>query len=88
MSAPKLQNLRTSLENGIALLKYDIPKANALSAQTMKDLISGLSWAFESPEVKVVVLSGEGKFFSAGLDLTNVPAEGPVLPDASIEMLR
>lgn len=88
MAAPKLQNLKVSAENGIATLLYSIPKANALSPQTMKDLISGLSWAEENPEVKVVVLSGEGKFFTAGLDLTNVPKEDPVLPDSSIDMLR
>ena len=88
MSAPKLQNIRASLDNGIATLIYQNPKANALSSQTMKDLISGFSWAFESDEVKVVVLSGDGKFFTAGLDLTNVPESGPVLPDESIEMLR
>lgn len=88
MSAPKLQNVRASVQNGLATLMYQNPKANALSVQTMKDLISAFSWAQESSEVKVVVLSGDGKFFTTGLDLTNVPAEGPVLPDSSIELLR
>ena len=88
MAAPKLQNLRVSAENGIATLLFDIPKANALSGQTMEDLISGISWAHENPEVKIILVSGNGKFFTAGLDLTNVPSEGPVLPDESIEMLR
>ena len=88
MSAPKLQTLRISSENGIATILYANPKANALSVQTMKDLLSAFTWAQESPEVKVIVLSGEGKFFTAGLDLTNVPDQDPVLPDSSIELLR
>lgn len=88
MANPQLQNLKVSVDNGIATLLYSNGKANALSAQTMQDLISGLSWAEESPDVKVILVSGEGKFFTAGLDLTNVPKEDPVLPDSSIEMLR
>lgn len=88
MAAPKLQNLKVFASNGIATLLYANPKANALSAQLMQDLIDGISWAENNKEVKVILLSGEGKFFTAGLDLTNVPKEGPVLPDSSIELLR
>ena len=88
MSVPKLQNLRTSLEGSIAILKYDIPKANTVTAQTMRDVLSGLSWAQDNADVKVIILTGEGKFFTTGLDLQDVPEHGPVLPDENIEMLR
>lgn len=90
MAAPKLETMSAEvLEGGIGLVKYNRPKnANALGAQTMADLLKALTWALEDPSVKVVVLSGEGKFYSAGMDLVDVPAEGPVLSDEGVELLR
>lgn len=77
------------LDGGIGILKFNRPKnANALDAQTMSDLLKALSWADNDEAVKVIVLSGEGKFFTAGMDLVDVPSQGPVLSDEGIELLR
>lgn len=54
----------------------------------MDDLLKALTWAVDDSEVRVVVLSGEGRFFSAGMDLVDVPPEGPVLSDEGVELLR
>lgn len=71
------------------MVKFNRPSnANALGTQAMDDLLKALRWADEDSDVKVVVLSGEGKFFSAGMDLLDVPSHGPVLPDEGIEILR
>lgn len=77
------------VEDGIAMLKFNRPdNANALGAQVMHDLLQALSWALDDTQVKVVILSGEGKFFCAGMDLVDVPEHGPVLSDEAVEVLR
>lgn len=47
-------------------------KLNALSTEVMEELIATLHKADEMQEVKVIALTGEGKFFSAGADLSEV----------------
>ena len=89
MAPPKLETVLTSVEGSIGIVKYNRPKnANALGAKTMADLFNAFTWALDEAEVKVVVLTGEGKFFTAGMDLLGVPDDGPVLADDGIELLR
>lgn len=90
MAPPTLETMSIAmLDNGIGIIKFNRPQnANALGAQAMEDLRKALSWANQDDEVKVVILSGEGRFFSAGMDLVDVPATGPVLSDESVEALR
>jgi peroxisomal 3,2-trans-enoyl-CoA isomerase len=85
---PQLNTVLVTADAGIAIVKYNRPKnANALNGETMQGLLDAFTWALSSSEVKVVVLTGEGKFFSVGMDLVDFPAEGPILPDSGIEML-
>lgn len=56
-------------EEGIRLLTLDRPPANAMTPQLLEDLSAALDTAREDDKVRAVVLSGEGRFFSAGLDL-------------------
>lgn len=44
-------------------------KRNALSLTTLRELAAAAAWFDERPEVKVVVVSGRGRSFSAGADL-------------------
>lgn len=88
MSAPKIDLMKTSVQDGVAVISYDIPPANTLSKASNKALIESFKWALSDSAVKVIVLTGEGKFFSTGLNLSDVPAEGAVLPDDHIELLR
>ena len=44
-------------------------KLNALSRAVLEDLTAAAAWFDERPEVKVVVVAGEGRAFSAGFDL-------------------
>ena len=56
-------------EAGVRLLTLDRPPANAITPQLVNDLTSALDTAREDDGVRAVVLTGEGRFFSAGLDL-------------------
>jgi len=48
---------------------------NPLSATMLHDLASALRWCREEPEVRVVVLTGAGRVFCAGADLTSFDGE-------------
>jgi enoyl-CoA hydratase len=56
-------------------------KLNALNAETVAELAAALARARVDEEVKVVVLTGAGRAFSAGYDLAEEAASG--LDDAS-----
>ena len=56
-------------EAGVRLLTLDRPPANAITPALLRDLSEALDAAREDDTVRAVVLTGEGRFFSAGLDL-------------------
>jgi enoyl-CoA hydratase/carnithine racemase len=55
--------------DGVRLLTLDRPPANAITAGLLTDLSAALDAARDDAAVRAVVLTGEGRFFSAGLDL-------------------
>jgi enoyl-CoA hydratase/carnithine racemase len=68
---------------GIAVVQMDRPPANALDRELGAQLIA-CAEELRSTHARAVVLSGSGKFFSAGLDLKIVPTLGP---DGQSEMV-
>lgn len=52
-------------------------KRNALSSTVLVELAAAARWFDERPEVKVVVVSGRGKSFSAGADLGSFVSPDP-----------
>lgn len=66
----------TMLEDGIAdvrLIRTD--KMNALDAAMWAALVEAIETLKATPGLRVVVLSGEGRAFCAGLDLSSLQAE-------------
>lgn len=64
---PKLQHVAIETEEGIAVIKYNRPKnGNALNTPTLKDILEGLRWADAEENVRVVITTGAGKFYTAG----------------------
>lgn len=51
-------------------------KLNPLSRQTLEELASAAVDLNERPETRVVIVSGRGRAFSAGADLTSFPSGG------------
>ncbi|MCJ1907961.1 enoyl-CoA hydratase/isomerase family protein [Planococcus ruber] len=61
------------IENGIGHLKLNRPdKLNALSKELAEELLQGLDSLNKDKEVKAIILSGEGKAFSAGGDIASM----------------
>lgn len=53
----------------VATLTINSPPANALSSILLQDLAEQLDKIEKTSEIKVIILKGEGKFFSAGADI-------------------
>ncbi len=63
------ETFKVTLENHIATVSFNRPhKANCLHAQGWEDLQSVFEDMDSNPEVHVIVLTGEGKHFCAGID--------------------
>lgn len=61
--------LAHELKNNVAYLTIQSPPANALSSTLLEDLSEQLDAIETSGKAKVIVIKGEGKFFSAGADI-------------------
>ncbi|MFO0688856.1 MAG: enoyl-CoA hydratase [Myxococcota bacterium] len=86
-SSPAPAPVLYSVQDGIARVTLNRPEArNALSAELMRELTRAFERAAAEPEARVVILTGSGKAFCAGVDLkeaatvsgeTVVPGERP-----------
>ncbi len=64
------ETIRYFKSNAIATIKLHRPQVlNAMNKQLWLDLQSALTDARNDPEIKVVVITGEGRAFSTGADL-------------------
>lgn len=66
-------NVLVEREGSVALVKMNRPKAlNALNSETLKELSDVFSSLERDPEVSVIVITGEGKAFVAGADISEM----------------
>jgi enoyl-CoA hydratase/carnithine racemase len=67
---PVFETLRVGTEGAVGAITLARPqKLNALSRQTLQDLADAARWFSGRSDIRVVVVSGEGRSFSAGFDL-------------------
>jgi enoyl-CoA hydratase len=64
-----LEYLKWSYEDKIATIKIERPPANALSTGLLTELSSVLDEIEPNRDIKVILIHGEGRFFSAGADI-------------------
>ncbi|WP_078545223.1 enoyl-CoA hydratase [Litchfieldia alkalitelluris] len=64
-----MEYLKVNVEDHIAVISINRPPANALSSEVMKGLSFILDDVENNENVRVLVLHGEGRFFSAGADI-------------------
>lgn len=70
-NTPTLETLALSLDAHVATVRLNRPdKANAMNWAMWQDIRSAMQWADRTPEVRVVIVEGEGKHFTSGIDLT------------------
>jgi 3-hydroxyacyl-CoA dehydrogenase/enoyl-CoA hydratase/carnithine racemase len=66
------KNVRVEIQNGVAVLFMDNPPVNQLSTHFVMELVEAISTGFQDSDIKAIVLTGTGKNFIAGADLTEV----------------
>ncbi len=62
--------LKTENKDGVVTITLDRAPLNVLNIEMMEELILALKWAGEQPE-PLVAITGEGKAFSAGVDIAD-----------------
>jgi 3-hydroxyacyl-CoA dehydrogenase len=67
-------------KNDVALLTVDNPPVNPLSSGVRQGLYDGVRQALEDPEVKALVLTGAGRAFIAGADISEFGAAATAGP--------
>jgi enoyl-CoA hydratase/carnithine racemase len=68
----ELKHVHISIENKVAKLVIDHAPANALSDAVLSDIDAALNSVVSDPEVKVVVITAQGRFFVAGADINQL----------------
>ncbi len=64
------ETLKIDIQDHLAWLRLNRPdKANAMSLTMWDELPKAAAWLDEQSQVRVVILCGEGKHFTAGIDL-------------------
>jgi enoyl-CoA hydratase/carnithine racemase len=85
------KNVIVTREDSIAVLQLNrIASANALSTEFRKEIMSELEVVEKDDAIKVVIITGKGKFFCAGFDLNEFLtvdlADGPDLIKSADEL--
>ena len=70
-SPPKLNTLRLEIDGEIGTLTLDRPKVlNAMSPELISELVTAASWLADRAPLRALIVTGEGRAFSAGGDVT------------------
>jgi 2-(1,2-epoxy-1,2-dihydrophenyl)acetyl-CoA isomerase len=75
------ENLTFEIEDGLARLTLNRPKAaNSFNIDLVREFFETATICAENSEIRAVLLTGTGRFFSAGGDLKNFAAAGDEIP--------
>lgn len=78
----QLETLNVSLQDHIATVRLNRPdKANAMNAAMWQDIRRAFDWVDAQAEARVAVLEGEGRHFTAGIDLSMMMGLAPQIQD-------
>jgi enoyl-CoA hydratase/carnithine racemase len=79
MDAPSFEHLSVAVDGPRGTLQLNRPdRLNPLGTQTLHEIEQAARWFDEHLDLKVVVVSGAGRAFSAGADVTAFSAAGPM----------
>jgi enoyl-CoA hydratase/carnithine racemase len=71
MATPTFETIKLEVEDGVATLTLNRPdKLNAFNTQMMLDMIAAFDFTDAEDDVKVVIVTGAGRGFCAGADLS------------------
>ncbi|MFA6403138.1 MAG: enoyl-CoA hydratase/isomerase family protein, partial [Salinivirgaceae bacterium] len=74
-----METLKLSLVNQIATLTFTRPNSlNALNSKVFEELTATLDELDKTPNLRVLIITGEGKAFVAGADIAEMHTKSPV----------
>jgi len=66
------RTVKVEVKGGAGILKLNNPPVNQLSEPFVREMADAISEAFQDQEVKAIILTGTGKNFIAGADITEI----------------
>ena len=74
------KTLTVTLEDHIATVRLNRPdKANAMNTDMWQEIRQAFRWIDDTPDARVAILQGEGKLFTAGIDLEMMMGMGSTI---------
>ncbi len=66
------QTIKVTVKDALALLAIDNPPVNQMAPQMIRDFREAVTEAFKDDQIKAVIITGTGKNFIAGADITQL----------------
>lgn len=86
---PEFKAIQVQIENDVACITMNrAEQRNAVNAEMRDELIAVFTDARTNPEIRALVLTGAGKGFCTGADLSGPRAQGPTGPGAGREVMK
>ena len=82
------QLIKTEIKKHVAVVTMDAPPVNAQSKEFVEELISAFDELNATPSVRVIVLTGAGKIFSAGADIKSRNSSRDITADTYRHLRR
>jgi cyclohexa-1,5-dienecarbonyl-CoA hydratase len=67
--------VRYKISDGVGKMILDRPPVNIINIPMLKGMETSLQGAMDDPDLKVLIIQAEGKFFSAGVDVADHTSE-------------
>ncbi len=81
--------IQLAIENNVAWITMNRPEQrNAVNAEMRDELIGVLTGARTNADIRALVLTGSGKGFCTGADLSGPRVQGPSSPGAGRELMK
>lgn len=86
---PQFQTLEFSIEDSVAIIKFNrSDAANGLNLEMAKELNDAVNECIDHTDVRAILLTANGKMFSAGGDLKAFAAYGNELSDKMADLIH
>lgn len=82
-----MSDILYNAENGVAVIRFNRPQAlNAVTFDSLAQLSAAFDRAASESDVKVIVLTGEGRGFCSGADLAQNMANPPIDAEGKLDL--
>ncbi len=84
---PQFKRIVLSREGRTAMLALASDKVNAMDREVFEEIAAAVDFCEQDPDIGAIVLTGEGKFFSAGVNVNEILANEKSYTDRVLDAL-